>query len=140
MARIVTVLLCWLLVGCSRPPQNPVLTPAERLANIPAAESKKYEKMTDMKKWQNPYLIIRNDGVGLLDVANHEVHILKLDQVLDALASLPRSAWPYGRVIAVQEQSIRDSGDDQTAMRRNRAILAGTLIEAKVLINWVPAA
>jgi hypothetical protein len=139
MARIITIILCCLLVGCSGPPQTPVQTPADHLASIPTADAKKYEKFADMKKWQNPYLIIRSDGVGLLDASNNEVHILKLEEVLDALAKLPPSAWPYGRVVAVQEQSAGLAGDDRTAMRRNRSILAGTLIEAKVLIDWVPA-
>jgi len=43
-------------------------------------------------------------------------------------------------VVAVQEIGITGSDQDKIALRKNRAILAGTLESAKVLINWLPAA
>ena len=92
-----------------------------------------------MKSWRNPYLIVKTDGLWLLDVSNNEERPLNPDQLLDALAALPASAWPNGRVVAVQEGTA-NSDADRVALRKNRAILAGTLEGAKVLINWVPTA
>lgn len=94
-----------------------------------------------MKGWRNPYLIVHAEKIGLFDAANSEEHLLKPDELLEALANLPPSAWPYGRVVAAQEQEPRNSSDEErAAIRRNRGILAGTLAEEKIVINWVPSA
>jgi len=93
-----------------------------------------------MKKWRNPYLIIRTDGVGLLDPADNAEILLKPEELLDQLAQLPASAWPYGRVVAVAENSTRKSEQDGVAIRRNKGIIGGILESAQIAIEWVPAA
>ena len=93
-----------------------------------------------MKTWRNPYLIVRVDGVGLLDVSNNEQQIIDLGRLPEALAKLPTSAWPYGRVVAIQEISAASSEEDRAKLRKNRALAAGALESMKVLINWVPSA
>lgn len=95
--------------------------------------------MRDMRAWRNPYLIVRKDGIGMLDVGNNEQRLLKPEELLPALAQLPSSAWPYGRVVAVTENGVGAPGDD-VQIRRNRALVAGTLESMHVLINWVPSA
>lgn len=90
-----------------------------------------------MNNWQNPYLAIRENGIALVDFGNNEERILKGDQVLDALAALPSSAWPYGRVVAVEETD-RGTPEQRVEVRRNRAVVAGTLESAHVLIHWIP--
>jgi hypothetical protein len=133
------------LVSCSKPPGTPadgatVLNPEARIQQIPLADPQKYGGMRDMKAWRNPYLIIRVDGVGLLDVANNEQQIVNPDKLSDALAMLPASAWPYGRVVAIQEISVANSAEDKAKLRKNRALVAGALESMQVLINWVPSA
>jgi hypothetical protein len=97
--------------------------------------------MKDMKGWRNPYLIVAAEGVALLDPDNHEEHLLKPEELAPALAQLPASAWPYGRVVAVAENGQRASvADDAVKVRKNRALVAGTLESMHVLINWVPSA
>jgi len=93
-----------------------------------------------MKKWRNPYLIVRTDGVALYDPADSAEIILKPDELLAALARLPRSNWPYGRVVAATEIGVRKSEQDGVAIRRNRGIVGGMLEGVKVAIKWVPAA
>jgi hypothetical protein len=131
-------------LSCSRPPQastqSAPVTPEARIQQIPPADPQTYGQVRNMKTWRNPYLIVKTDGIWLLDASNNEEHPLNPDQLLDALSALPPSAWPYGRVVAVQESSMGSSGADRIALRKNRAILAGTLEGAKVLINWVPTA
>ena len=123
------------------------------LRNIPAASPAKYAGLQEKKNWQNPYLVVRADGVGLLTgVTANQEQILKPEDVLDTLARLPSSAWPYGRVAAilVQEQSGRsgqDSGrnseqqseQQKVALRRNRGTVAGELERAHVEIVWMPS-
>jgi hypothetical protein len=92
-----------------------------------------------MKNWRNPYLIVRTDGVALYDSADSAEIILKTDDLLAALARLPASNWPYGRVVAVTESGVRASGDD-IAIRRNRGIVGGMLEGAHVAVEWIPPA
>ena len=130
-----------LWIGCQRPPNNPSSSgpSAEvRLQAIPDPDSSKYEKGQYSRTWENPFLIIRKDGIALVDLKNNEEHILKPEEVLDALAKLPASAWPYGRVVAVEE-TMKGTDQERVDIRRNRAIVAGSLEGARVLIHWVPA-
>jgi hypothetical protein len=112
---------------------------ATLLRGIPAADpavSSLYPK-----HWSNPYLVIRADAVGLLtSVTANEEQILKPEEVLDALARLPASAWPYGRAVAILvDEKPAASEADKIAIRRSRGIVAGDLEGAKVAINWVSA-
>jgi hypothetical protein len=135
--------LAVLLISCSAPqgPDTAALeaSAAARILAIPPASPEKYRGMIDMKGWQNPYLIIKADGVALLDTGNHEERLLKPAEVTQALAKLPPSAWPYGRVVAVTENGVRAAGDD-VPIRKNRAMVAGALETLHVLINWIPSA
>jgi hypothetical protein len=92
-----------------------------------------------MKAWRNPYLIVRVDGIGLLDVGDNLQQIIDPNKLPDALASLPPSAWPYGRVVAIQEPSAPTSADEKARFLRNRALVAGALESMQVVITWVPS-
>ena len=97
-----------LLASCSKPPRAPEETAAPtsaeaRIKQIPPADPEKYAGMRDLKAWRNPYLIVRVDGVALLDVGDNLQQILDPNKLPEVLASLPTSAWPYGRVVAIQE-------------------------------------
>ena len=139
--RIAPLLLAVLsAVACSS--QHAVLPqpdPAALLQSIPAADSAHYNRIDDMKKWRNPYLIIRADGVALLDTANHAEIKLKPDELIPALAKLAPSNWPYGRVVAAAE-SAPISDQDAVAVRRNKGIVGGILNRAHIAVNWVPSA
>ena len=129
------------LSACSEQPQATssvasVQTDANRLQEIPAADASKYATVRDLSKWRNPQLIVRQDGIGFVDLSNHEIHILRPEQVPDRLASLPPGAWPYGRVVLVTEGAPKTSTDQMKAdLRRNRGLLAGTLRELGVEIH-----
>jgi len=125
--------------GCQPPPKPAAAhtpTPEARLRAIPDADPSKYEKGQLSKTWGNPYLVIRKDGIALIDLSNNEERMLKPNEVLDSLAKLPSSAWPYGRVVALEE-TTRGSDQERIDIRRNRAIVAGTLEGAHILIHWI---
>jgi hypothetical protein len=134
-------LLNFSLMSCSR--QSAPLAPdaAILLQAVPAADPSKFPSLTGSKHWSNPYLVIRPEAVGLLtDVAANEEQILKPEEVLNTLARLPASAWPYGRAAAILvEQTPTTSEQDKIALRRNRGIVAGDLERAHVAINWIAA-
>lgn len=130
------------LASCSAAPQTPDATAlaTTRILAIPEPTPEKYRTLVHMKGWRNPYLIIRADGVGLLDPENHLERILKPGELTQALGNLPPSAWPYGRVVAVTEIGVRGGAGDDVKIRTNRAVVAGTLESLHVLINWIPSA
>lgn len=144
LARSLGTLAVSLLIACSPPPAGP--SPAEvearataQIQTIPPADPDKYGRMRDVRDWKNPYLILHGDSVGILDVNNNVERTVKPDELLDALSKLPASAWPYGRVVAIQEPAPPKSESEAVEMRRQRGIVAGTLVDAKVLVNWIPA-
>lgn len=133
-----------LLISCSSSPNgaDPAsleASAAARIQAIPPASPEKYRGQIGSKGWQNPYLIVKTGGVALLDPDNHEEVLFKPEELTQALGRLPASAWPYGRVVAVTESAVRVQGDD-VPIRKNRAIVAGTLESLHVLIHWIPAA
>jgi hypothetical protein len=92
-----------------------------------------------MVHWQNPYLVVRADGIGLVDLANSEIHMLKAEEVPGKLVSLPLSAWPYGRVVLVAESVPKDPTEQTKAdVRKNRALLLGTLKQLDVQYRETP--
>ncbi|HEV2323471.1 MAG TPA: hypothetical protein VGS10_05930 [Terracidiphilus sp.] len=128
-----------ILTGCSQRQEAQAPDPQSILQTIPAADSAKYEHIRDMKKWQNPYLIVRTDGVTLYDSADSAEILLKTDELLPALAKLPASNWPYGRVVAATESGIASSETDRIALRRNKGIVGGMLEGAHIVVTWVPS-
>ena len=72
-------------------------------------------------------------------VTANEEQILQPGEVLNALARLPASAWPYGRAVAILvEEKPTVSESDKVAIRRSRGIVEGDLQSAHVAINWIP--
>jgi hypothetical protein len=136
-----TVLVAVSLVACA-PPQTSAPRPdaATVLQVVPPADPAKYEHLSDMKNWRNPYLIIRSDGVGLLDLKDNAEVLLKPEELLDRLARVPPSEWPYGRVVAAAENPRKISEQEAIAIRRNKGIVGGILEGAHVVVRWVPGA
>jgi hypothetical protein len=138
---VATVLWLGACVGClSKESTPPAPDPNAILQALPPADPAKYEHIRDMKNWRNPYLIVRTDGVALYDSADSAEIILKTDDLLAALAKLPASNWPYGRVVAAQENGVRASKQDGVAIRRNKGIVGGILEGAHIAVEWVPSA
>ena len=82
---------------------------------------------------------LRDDGIGMVDLSNHEIHILKPEEIPAELASLGSDAWPYGRVVLIA-QAVPKSPSDQTKvdLRKNRALLLGTLKQLDVQFREAP--
>ena len=90
------------LASCSGPKAQPVPDAETALEAVAPPDPGKFPPLEETKHWSNPYLVIRPATVGLLSgVAASEEQILKPEEVLQALAQLPASAWPYGRAVAV---------------------------------------
>jgi hypothetical protein len=140
----VSLILVWgiSLSACSEQNSAKPVAPEVLLQAIPAANSAQVERVRDMRNWRNPYLIVRPDGVALLDAADSAEIVLKPAELLPALAALPASNWPYGRVVAAAEKENRTKASDQegVAIRRNKGIVGGILEGAHIAVKWVPSA
>jgi hypothetical protein len=140
---LVSVLMMSFALACSRPNAPSPPDAATVLLAIAAADPAKYPSsslsLQASGHWSNPYLVIRPDAVGLLTgVTVNEEQILKPEEVLNALARLPASAWPYGRAVAILvDEKPTASEADRIAIRRSRGIVAGDLEGAHVAINWI---
>jgi hypothetical protein len=139
--RVVVPVFLVLLTACSKPrqPEPAEATKLTDLERIPPADSSKYPTLSNMKDWQNPYLVVRDDGIGLVDLSNREIHVLKPEEVPAELVSLPSSAWPYGRVVLITE-AVPKNASDQTKeeLRKNRGLLLGTLKQFDVEVHESP--
>jgi hypothetical protein len=133
-----------MLGACSKPPAaSPTSEPeppkTTGLEQIPMPDSSKMPSLDDMSTWKNPYFVVREDGVGMVDLENHEVHILQPEQIPAELVSLPSSAWPYGRIVLVTEAALKNPTPEAKAeLRKNRGLLAGTLKDLDVQIRQFP--
>jgi hypothetical protein len=140
----IVLLALQLLVGCTKATNT--ASSAESAAaketgleSIPAPDPAKFPKYDHMGDWKNPYFVVRDDGIGMVDLSNHEVHILTPEQVPAELASLGAAAWPYGRVVLVTQAMPKDASDQTKAeIRKNRGLLAGTLKELDVQMKEFP--
>ena len=139
-ALVFDLMMSLALPACSRPNAPAPPDAATLLQAIPAADPA-MSSLLPNKHWGNPYLVIRADAVGLLtSVTANEEQILKPEEVLNALARLPTSAWPYGRAVAILvDEKPSASEADKIAIRRSRGIVAGDLEGARVAINWISA-
>ena len=132
------------LAGCSKATNTASSTVSEApketgLESIPPADPSKFPKFEDMSTWKNPYFVVRDDGIGLVDLSNHEVHILTPEQIPAELTSLGSDAWPYGRVVLVTQAASKNPTDQTKAeIRKNRGLLAGTLKELDVQMRELP--
>jgi hypothetical protein len=128
-------------VACSRQKAQAAPDAMTLLQDVAPADPAKYPAMQGNKHWGNPYLVVRTDKVGMLSGADAiEEQLLKPEEVLDALAHLPPSAWPYGRAVAVLvDAKPTSSEEEKTALRRNRGIVAGELQTAHIAIHWIPS-
>ncbi len=144
--KIIALTLLVALVACSKPPQtSPVETQTAEtpqptgLERIPAPDPTKYPPLSKMTDWKNPYLVVREDGIGFVDLSNREVHILTPEEIPPELVALPSDAWPYGRVVLIAQAVPKDPSDQtKVELRKNRALLLGTLKELDVQYREAP--
>lgn len=140
---LVALIVLGALVGwsCSKPREAPTAETRQPtgLERIPDPDPSKYPPLSNMSGWQNPYFVVREDGIGFVDLSNREIHILQVEEIPAELVSLPLSAWPYGRVVLIAQAVPKDPSEQtKTALRKNRALLLGTLKDLDVLFREAP--
>jgi hypothetical protein len=114
-------------------PANPI---TER---IPNADPKKYQGIIDEKDWKNPCLLVRTYGVVISGVTR-DGNSTPVTAIAEALEALPDSAWPYGRVVAVEDDAAAASEVERSRIEANRMLLEPLLGELGVIVGFRPSA
>jgi hypothetical protein len=124
----------------------------EQVAAIPPPAKSRYMAVHSFESWENPYLTVqagmvelhvtRGDanptsmGVGgmLRPVsARREELNLSMDNLGEAISAVPADAWPYGRVVAVEE-AHKTPASAEPAVRRNMEATIGKLNDLGVVV------
>jgi hypothetical protein len=127
------------------------------LASIPLPSKTVYMAIHTRQSWSNPFLIVSKSSVNLsmlyppigppspgdsvlrLTAARRRVLDLRLSDLPEALTALPSEAWPYGRVIAVEEDPSAPRSDGP-AVRRNVEATMQMLSDLGVVVyEWQPS-
>ena len=115
------------------------------LQNIPPPSKHLYLNVQRMEDWQNPWLTVQEKMISvhvLMADANPSdlgkgtmlrpqaarVQVLNVDpkNIAEALNAIPRDAWPYGRVVAIEEAHDAPQAA-RPALRRNIETAIDTL-------------
>ena len=107
---------------------------------IPPPDPNKYRSVRDARDWQNPYLMVRANGIDARSIgAATEAPAMSPADVVAYLEKLPSVAWPYGLVVAVSEDGVRAPGDD-ARIKRNKEELVRLLETTGVKVDLWPSA
>lgn len=101
-----------------------------------------YGSIRVAKDWKNPYVVILKNGIEVIANGLRDGRaIVAPADLRRTLIDLPVTAWPYGRVAAVQENGIRaaDRSDDQPIAHNLRTTLA-ILNALQVTVDRWPSA
>lgn len=109
----------------------------QQLDQIPPPSKSRYMAIHTRESWGNPFLIVGKKTVTLRVMrpegpqsaiapgsmmhpagARKQELVLRLSELPEALAAMPQDSWPYGRVIALEEDPTAPR-PDRIQVRRN---------------------
>ena len=128
-----------------------VATQREQIAMIPPPTKARYMAVHSFDTWENPYLTVQPNmvtihvlladanttpyGVGgmLRPVGARREEISVTPEKLDeAMSAIPQTAWPYGRVVAVEE-AHNTPAKQEPVVRRNMERTVGLLNDLGIM-------
>jgi hypothetical protein len=115
----------------------------EQLNKIPPPAKSRYMAIHSFESWENPYLTVQASMVelhvtrgdpnpssvglgGMLrpEAARRAELNIANDKLGEAMSSIPADAWPYGRVIAIEEAHHTPAAAEPTVRRNMEATIA----------------
>lgn len=118
--------------------RQPDQTTVQLDSRIGRADPEKHQIIRDAKDWLNPYLSVCAQGVDLTVASVKTKSLVSIAGLRAALIKLPPEAWPYGRIVGLQECSLGIPGDEQVSRQRVAAVEA-VLKELGVQVSHWPA-
>ncbi len=124
----------------------------EQIAMIPPPSKSRYMAVHSLDGWENPYVTVQSDMVGLhitladanpttlgvgsmlrpVGARRQELNV-GMDKLGEAISSIPQSAWPYGRVVAIEE-AHKVPPNAEPAVRRNMETTIRRLSDLGVVV------
>jgi len=125
----------------------------QQLENVPPPSKSLYLAVHSRDAWANPFLMVGRDSINLRMIypdangstlgsggllrpasARRQDLEIRLADLPTALAALPENAWPYGRVIAIEEGGTAIKAD-RAQIRRNVEAAIQTLNDLGVVVD-----
>ena len=119
---LIVGLFCLSMSGFSALAQSKAVEQLD--SRIPTATPLKLEGVRDAKDWLNPSLSVCPQGVGLRVASIKSQSLVSIRDLRATLVKLPVNAWPYGRIVGLQDCSIGIPGDEQASRERMAAVEA----------------
>ena len=132
-------------------------TERQELEQIPPPAKNRYMGIHTRESWGNPFLIVGKKTVtlrvtypeapqsnlapgNLMHPANARKRELelRLSDLPEALAAIPEDSWPYGRVVAVEEDRV-EARADRVQVRRNVETTIQVLNDLGVVVYEWPS-
>ena len=133
-------------------------TERQELEQIPPPAKNRYMTVHTKESWGNPFLIVGKKTVTLRvmnpappqsdvvpgnlmhppNARRHDLE-LRLSELPEALAAIPEGSWPYGRVVAVEEDVVQARAD-RIQVRRNVETTIQMLNDLGVVVYEWPGA
>jgi hypothetical protein len=134
---------------------QPVITEEQRaeLSQIPTPLKSHYMGVATADAWQNPFVVVGTDSLKVIVIlgdanpspmgaggllrpqsARKDIEQIAPARLAEMLADLPANAWPYGRVVAIEESKLPER-QDRAAMRRNYEQAIQTLTSLGVVVD-----
>lgn len=138
----VVLTICAASLLAARPVQTDSVQAGRLNSRIRPANPQRYKSIRDAKDWENPYLVIRREGIEVIakGLPSGRQTVAATD-LRRTLVELSETAWPYGRVVAVQDIGIRaaDRSDEQP-IADNRNVALATLKTLQITVERWPSA
>lgn len=128
-----------------------------QLARVALPTKSRYVDVHEPGAWANPFLSfdaqminlritmadanpsqIGKGGILRPAAARHEELQIRQKDLVDALIALPEGAWPYGRVVAIEESPLADK-KSRPAIRRQIEAAIQQLNDLGVVVDEWPA-
>ena len=125
------------------------------LETIPPPTKAKFSSIRSIDSWENPYLTIQDrfvvlhitnadpipGGIGAGSFlrptgARRQILTLHTAELAQALEAVPRSAWPYGRVVAIEEARSIPQAAEPDVRRTMEAVMRSLTDLGVVTYEW----
>ncbi len=129
-----------------------VASQRDQLEQIPPPSKTRYMAVHTFESWENPYLTVQSNmlelhvtaadsnpstlGVGgmLRPIgARQQIVTIAPEKLGEAMASVPQSSWPYGRVVAIEE-AHKLPKSAEPAVRRTMEVAIGKLNDLGIVV------
>ncbi len=124
----------------------------QELTQIPPPAKDSYLAIHQESQWQNPFLSVASNmiqlriylpdensssfdrgGLTRLNAARKQVLNVRLKDLPEALDSLPANAWPYGRVVAINE--ALEAPENQPRLQQNVSVTTNALRDMGIVVD-----